>query len=272
MRSTIGVITNIRPDHLDVMGPTVDDVAVALSSTVPRRRDDGDPGDARYADSRCGGWPTSGARSSSSRKPEDVPAGAMDGLRLPRARGERRHRPRGDPLARRSPTRWPSAGCTRRSRTSGACTCWELPHKGRRDRVHNIFAANDLESTITVWQQARPRRSAATCRPSRCSICAADRIDRSLQYAEAVENDLRADHYVLVGGRTRRACCGGSRGTFRRGACSPSAQATPEDVFDRIAETGPASRARVGGDRQHRRNRPRDHCASSTSAWEARRC
>ena len=35
MHSTIGVITNIRPDHLDVMGPTVADVAVALSSTVP---------------------------------------------------------------------------------------------------------------------------------------------------------------------------------------------------------------------------------------------
>ena len=35
MHSTIGVITNVRPDHLDVMGPTVDDVALNLSSTVP---------------------------------------------------------------------------------------------------------------------------------------------------------------------------------------------------------------------------------------------
>jgi len=36
IRSTIGVITNARPDHAEVMGATVDDVARALGSTVPR--------------------------------------------------------------------------------------------------------------------------------------------------------------------------------------------------------------------------------------------
>lgn len=36
VRSTIGVITNIRPDHLEVMGPRLEDVAIALSSTTPR--------------------------------------------------------------------------------------------------------------------------------------------------------------------------------------------------------------------------------------------
>jgi len=37
VRSTHGVITNVRPDHLDVMGPTEHDVALALASTVPRQ-------------------------------------------------------------------------------------------------------------------------------------------------------------------------------------------------------------------------------------------
>ncbi len=37
IRSTIGVITNVADDHLDVMGPTEDDVARALSATVPKR-------------------------------------------------------------------------------------------------------------------------------------------------------------------------------------------------------------------------------------------
>jgi gamma-polyglutamate synthase len=36
IRSTIGVITNARLDHAEVMGATVDDVARALGSTVPR--------------------------------------------------------------------------------------------------------------------------------------------------------------------------------------------------------------------------------------------
>lgn len=35
LRSTIGVITNVRADHLDEMGPTVRDVAEALARTVP---------------------------------------------------------------------------------------------------------------------------------------------------------------------------------------------------------------------------------------------
>ncbi len=37
IRSSIGVITNARPDHLDVMGPTVVHVAMALSATIPKK-------------------------------------------------------------------------------------------------------------------------------------------------------------------------------------------------------------------------------------------
>ncbi|MBC8466982.1 MAG: poly-gamma-glutamate synthase PgsB, partial [Candidatus Marinimicrobia bacterium] len=35
VQSQIGVITNVRPDHLDEMGPTEDDVAYSLCNTVP---------------------------------------------------------------------------------------------------------------------------------------------------------------------------------------------------------------------------------------------
>lgn len=37
VKSTHGVITNARADHLDVMGPTVKDVALALSNTIPKQ-------------------------------------------------------------------------------------------------------------------------------------------------------------------------------------------------------------------------------------------
>jgi len=37
IRSSIGVITNVRADHLDVMGPAVEDVARALGGAVPRK-------------------------------------------------------------------------------------------------------------------------------------------------------------------------------------------------------------------------------------------
>src|SRR5512137_2594772 len=35
LRSTIGVITNVRPDHFEVMGRSLDQVAQALSCTIP---------------------------------------------------------------------------------------------------------------------------------------------------------------------------------------------------------------------------------------------
>ena len=37
VHATHGVITNVRPDHLEDMGPTLADVAKSLSGTVPRR-------------------------------------------------------------------------------------------------------------------------------------------------------------------------------------------------------------------------------------------
>ncbi|MBI1838323.1 MAG: poly-gamma-glutamate synthase PgsB [Flavobacteriia bacterium] len=37
VKSTIGVITNIRLDHLDVMGPGLEDVGKALSGTIPAK-------------------------------------------------------------------------------------------------------------------------------------------------------------------------------------------------------------------------------------------
>ncbi|MHB8770977.1 MAG: poly-gamma-glutamate synthase PgsB [Syntrophales bacterium] len=35
IRSTVGVITNVRPDHFEVMGDSLDDIAEALSHTIP---------------------------------------------------------------------------------------------------------------------------------------------------------------------------------------------------------------------------------------------
>jgi poly-gamma-glutamate synthase PgsB/CapB len=36
IQATIGVVTNVRPDHFEVMGPSLEDVARALTGTVPK--------------------------------------------------------------------------------------------------------------------------------------------------------------------------------------------------------------------------------------------
>ena len=37
IRATIGIITNVRPDHFEVMGETLDEIAAALARTIPTR-------------------------------------------------------------------------------------------------------------------------------------------------------------------------------------------------------------------------------------------
>ena len=35
VKSTLGVMTNVRPDHLDEMGTTNEEIAYSLSNTIP---------------------------------------------------------------------------------------------------------------------------------------------------------------------------------------------------------------------------------------------
>ncbi len=163
MHSTIGVITNIRPDHLDVMGPTVDDVAVALSSTVPRG---GTTviGDARYTIQmqRVAGR----ARLESPRRQTGgCPRGAMEGfayleheenvatvLEVTRTLGIP------DEVALR--------GMYKAIPDVGVCTFWQLPHNGV-DRVPQHLRRQRSRIDDHDLATARARQSRAKCRHSR---------------------------------------------------------------------------------------------------------
>lgn len=244
MHSTIGVITNVRPDHLDVMGPTVEDVARNLSSTVPK----GTTmvlGDARYAGvvgrvARERGTVLKVAR------PETIPAEWMQGfsyleheenvatvLEVTRTLGV------ADEVALR--------GMYKAKPDVGVCARWHLEHRGCVVEFHNIFAANDLESTITVWRKLGLR--ATTPDDPWTSVALlnlrADRIDRSLQFAEAVEKALVADHYVLIGGiptSVQRKF----ESVVPSGRLWIHGNGPVEAVFDRVSGLG-KGRARIGG-------------------------
>lgn len=241
MHATVGVITNIRPDHLDVMGPTVADVAVALSSTVPVG---GTTviGDARYTTQMQRVADQRGSKLCVAR-PTDVPEGAMEGF----AYFEHEENVATALQVTRSlgiPDQTALRGMYKAIPDIGACTFWHLPHKGRVIEFINIFAANDLESTITIWQRLGLGNPGEE--PTFALInLRADRVDRSLQYAEAVEVGLRADTYVLIGGIPDSV-----QRRFEKvvppGRLVVIGEAKPAEVFDRIADLVTA-RARVGG-------------------------
>ena len=199
LHSTIGVITNIRADHLDVMGPTTKDAAMAISTTLPRkglafvgRTDHLDILDDAAKHRQTQLHPA---------RAEIVPPGAMErfayleheenvalALEVTRNLGVT------DEVALR--------GMHRVTPDPGACTRWSVLVDDHLIEFFNIFAANDLESTISIWDRLGLGR-----RPDCPSIALlnlrGDRIDRSLQFAEAIEKDLLADYYILVGDPSR---------------------------------------------------------------------
>jgi len=241
MHSTIGVITNVRPDHLDVMGPTVADVAAALSSTVPRS---GVMviGDARYAALMQRVSDERGSKLLVAR-PEDIPEDSMSGFayfeheeNVATALQVTRHLGIPDDVAMR--------GMYKSIPDIGACTFWKIRQKGREIEFVNVFAANDLESTITIWQRLGLGNPGPDPTFALLNL-RGDRIDRSLLFAEAVEVALRADYYVLVGNIPDIVLRRFER-QIPKGRLLCLGQSSPEEVFDRIADLTD-SKARVGG-------------------------
>jgi poly-gamma-glutamate synthase PgsB/CapB len=241
MRSTIGVITNVRPDHLDVMGPTINDVAIALSSTIPRN---GKiiSGDARFApvlrqvaDERGSEFVLV--------EPVELSDEVMRGFsyveheeNVATALAVTRLMDVPDDLA--------LLGMHTVIPDAGACTRWHLQHKGRPIEFLNVFAANDLESTVAIWQKLALQNAAPDTSVALLNL-RGDRVDRSLQFAEAVGTGLQADYYVLVGDLPESVLR-----RFQRQVPTeqlvPMGRAEPSMIFDRIAQLG-GNIARVGG-------------------------
>ncbi|MBM3321300.1 MAG: poly-gamma-glutamate synthase PgsB [Candidatus Eisenbacteria bacterium] len=240
VRSTIGVITNVRADHLDVMGPTVADVAYALSATLPRKGFAVVP-PTHHVDVLQEQADARGTHLEIA-DPRSLPEGAMSGF----AYLEHEENVATCLAVTRKlgiPDEAALRGMYRVIPDPGACTSWTIEHAGRTIEFHNIFAANDLESTASVWKRLGLDRSGDGPTVALLNL-RADRVDRSVQFAEAVEQLIRADHYAIVGDTSDRV--------LRRYARRVPAERlhalgkmSPGEVFDRLAAIGEGT-LRVG--------------------------
>ncbi len=194
-RSTVGVITNVRPDHLDVMGPTVDDVATALSSTVPKE------GALFTAEHERLGPIEEAARA------EDVPLHeiAEDRYGADVAQGFKYIEHRENVALSLAvcehlgvPKDVALKGMREAIPDPGALTVLRVTEGGKEIEFVNAFAANDRESTVAVWNAVVP-----TSVPGRTVIAVAsmraDRPDRAFQFGEILAEDIEADYYILTG-------------------------------------------------------------------------
>lgn len=244
MHSTIGIITNVRPDHLDVMGPTMEDVAIALSSTVPRN------GTVILGDPRYSRVIRRVAHERGSRlivaRPEDVSAEAMRGF----AYLEHEENVATVLAVTRLleiPDEVALQGMYRAEPDVGVCSRWEFRMRGCQVEFHNIFAANDMESTLMIWEKLGMDWTPKDNQETTVALLnlRADRIDRSLAFAEAVEKVLRADHYLLVG-RINDGVMRRFQQVIPAERLLAMGEADPGAVFERLCGFG-QQRVRVGG-------------------------
>jgi poly-gamma-glutamate synthase PgsB/CapB len=201
IQATHGVITNAREDHLDVMGPSEDDVALALCGMTPiggklftceQRHLPTFAQAARDRNSQLfviGDTEVAAVTHDEMAKFLYVEHAENVALALAVC---------GDLGVERAVA---LRGMWKAEPDPGAMTDHVVDFFGRTLYFVNGFAANDPESTERIWRMAIERYPRADKRIALFN-CRADRPDRSQQLGSHCVNWPRADYYVLIGSGT----------------------------------------------------------------------
>jgi len=198
IRATHGVITNARADHLDVMGPTEKDVAMALLGTTPR-------GGKLFTAERDYlhefEWVCQDRMSDlCTIEPEEIDKISdeeMSGFSYVEHKEN-------VALALKVceslgvPREVALQGMWRAKADPGVMRELDIEFFGRKIIFVNGFAANDPESSERIWRMAYEKYDHLK-RKIMILNARADRPDRSKQLGEAMANWPQADQYILMG-------------------------------------------------------------------------
>jgi len=243
VRSTVGVITNIRADHLDVMGPSVDDVGRALAQTIPVR------GHLFTAEHDRVEFLASEARRRGTvlHVIEESSAAESDLKGFTYCEHAENV---GLALAVCS-----HLGVDSTTALRGMQAAAPDPGVLRRYRVRigskevefiNAFAANDPDSTRLIWSRLGLDRPEPGVRRIVLANCRGDRLERSGQIAQLVARHLPADHVVLSGEGTALVALRAVSNGLDRARLSDFGGMGAELVFERVINLVPERGVVVG--------------------------
>lgn len=198
VRSTVGVITNARADHLDEMGPTVEDVARCLARTIPE-------GGTLFTSEEVH-LPII-REETAARKARLVAVtdeGITDGMmrRFPYIEHK-------DNVALALAV-CESLGVSRQDALEGMVTAQPDPgvlriftvrHYEKHLSFVNAFAANDPDSYVLIWETIR-RYVEAEGKILVIVNCRQDRVQRTESMADLITHRITADHFLLAGEAT----------------------------------------------------------------------
>lgn len=230
VHSTIGVITNVRADHLDEMGPTLDDVARSLSNTIPT----GGTfftSEQEYIDL---------FRSVGEQRGTEVHLVTSEAITDTMMKGFTYLEHKDNVALALRVCRYLGVaeadaikGMQHVIPDPGVLRIFSLRMSDKQIEFVNAFAANDPDSYVVIWQLLKPMMSAKK-KVIVIVNCRKDRIQRTESLAGLIANTLSADHFILAGELTsaleHRAIALG----LPAARLSNLGEATPEDVFEQV--------------------------------------
>lgn len=245
VRATHAVITNARPDHLEVMGPTEADVALALAGMTPVR------GKLFTADETHA--PTFRAAAQDRGSELCVVGAAARELVTDADLAGFSYTEHPDNVALALavcadlgiPREVALPGMYGAAPDPGALREHQLDFFGRRIVFFNAFAANDPVSTRQLWELGRAR-APDVARSVAIFNCRADRPERSLQLGREFVTWPPADYVVLMGTGTYVFARAATRSGFDPTRLLLVEDLRVEEIFERIISLVETSALVVG--------------------------
>ncbi|MFD1415097.1 poly-gamma-glutamate synthase PgsB [Oceanobacillus jeddahense] len=195
LQANIGVIVNVLEDHMDVMGPTLDEVAEAFTATIPHNGhlivSEGPYVD--YFKQEAAKRNTKVIVADNRKIPETYlrkfdymifPENASLALAVAEALD----------IDEKTAFR----GMLKAQPDPGAMWIRELKHGNTSAYFVNGFAANDSVSTINIWKNVETLGYPAKS-PIIVMNCREDRVDRTIQFADDVLPHIPIGVLVLIG-------------------------------------------------------------------------
>ncbi|KPU45979.1 capsule biosynthesis protein CapB [Oxobacter pfennigii] len=198
VQANIGVIVNVREDHLDLCGPTLDFIAESFTATIPKN------GFLIISDSEYNDYFTKMAEKRNSKTiiadNSKIPDGYLDkfgyvifpeNVSIALAVAEALNIDRDVALR----------GMLNAEPDPGALKIYTIGQKNKGYFV-NGFAANDPNSTLFIWNHIKTM-GYPTDKNLILVNCRPDRVDRTIQFAEDVLPNMDIDILAVMGQSTK---------------------------------------------------------------------
>ena len=232
IHANIGVMTNVRLDHVDVMGHTLPEIAETLGRTIPKNQ---------HLFSSENVIPQTLKEIADRRKtkshfidmdtvsPEEMKGFSYiehrDNVALALAVCKHLNVDRETALR----------GMYKAVPDEGALRCFTIEAFNKQISFYNAFAANDPDSTYMIWEKVRDEIGFEGSRVILLNT-RHDRLDRARQLAEMVANRMREelDYLILIGQSTEVVENMSTSYGFPRSKIINIGWSTPDVVFEKI--------------------------------------